>query len=104
MLAGISAINGDQVVPTGPQGLDPILKAAPEKGWVDAIDQRTQPTRAGDTEMERRKAARKRQMMLTPGSDVIEIIARRNGRAGHQQQHLRQGVGHTRGITVVVDL
>jgi len=42
-------------------------------------------------------------MRLTPGGDVVEVVARRDGRADHQKQHFRQGVRHLAGLARIVD-
>ena len=42
--------------------------------------------------------------MLTPGHDLVEVIAGRNRGAGDQEQNLGQGVGHPPGLAVVLPL
>ena len=42
--------------------------------------------------MKRAKEPQKIEMMLAPQDDVVEIVAGGDGGAGHQQQHLMQGI------------
>ena len=37
------AVDGDQIVPVGPERLDPAFEAACEQDRIDAVDQRAQP-------------------------------------------------------------
>jgi hypothetical protein len=82
------AVDGDEVVPTRPHRLDPVVETPCKGERIDAIDQRTQPPFARDPMMERREHAQKIEMMLTPVDDVVEIVARGDGGAGQQKQNL----------------
>ena len=44
--------------------------------------------------MELGETAQEIEMVLTPGDNVVEIVARGDGGAGHQQQHLGQRIHH----------
>ena len=57
--------------------------------------------------MERREPAQKIQMMLAPGGDLVEIVARGDGGAGQQQHEAdssRQGLTSLAGLPVYLDL
>ncbi len=96
------AVDGDQIVPARPERLDPVLKTAPEKHRIDAVDQRPQPTLARDAEMEWRKPPQNLQMVLPPRRDIIKIIARGDGGAGQKQKHLRQRIHHPVRLALIV--
>src|ERR1700739_2729826 len=95
------AVDGDEVVPARPQRGDPAVEAAAEQHRIDAIDQAAQPALAGNAKMELREAAQKIEMMLTPGDDIVEVVARREGGAGHQQQYLFERIHDPARLPVV---
>jgi hypothetical protein len=53
------AVDGDQIVPAGPEFLDPALEAASEQHRIDAVDQCLQPVGARDLMMKRENWRRK---------------------------------------------
>ena len=82
------AVDRNELMPVRPQRRHPILKAAPEQDRIDPIDEAAHPALAGNPVMELRKPPQKREMVPAPGDDIVEIVARRDGGAGHQQQDL----------------
>lgn len=54
--------------------------------------------------MEVRRLLQQVEMVVSPGGDVVEIVARGDGGAGHQQQHLRQRIHHPPWFALVVEL
>src|SRR4051812_22300446 len=85
----------------GPKGGNPALEAAGEQERVDAVDEGAQPALAWDAVVEGREAAQNGEVVLAPGDDVIEVVARSKGRAGDQQQHLVKGVEHAPWLAVI---
>jgi hypothetical protein len=69
-----------------------ILKATAEQGRIDPIDQTAYPAFAGNPVMEFGKLPQEGEAVLAPGDAIVEIVARRDGRAGHQQQHLMEWI------------
>lgn len=69
------AVDGDEVVPIGPQRRHPALEAAPEQERIDPVDQAAQPALAWDAVVERREPPQDAEMVLAPGDDVVEIVA-----------------------------
>lgn len=69
----------NSIVPSQPS-------AAAEQHRIDMVDQAAQPVLERNPEMELREAAQKIEVMLAPGHNVVEVVARRDGGAGHQQQ------------------
>ena len=51
--------------------------------------------------MKRQKTAQKVQMRLTPGRNVVKVVARGDRCTDHHQQHLRQGMRHMPAIARV---
>ena len=49
------AVDRDQVVPAGPECLDPVLETAPEQDRIDPVDQSAQPPLTGNAEMKHRR-------------------------------------------------
>jgi hypothetical protein len=49
------AVNGDQIMPAGPEFLDPALETAPEQQRIETVDQRPQPTGTPDPKMKWRE-------------------------------------------------
>ena len=49
------AINGNQIVPTGPERLDPVFETTPEQDRVNAVNQSAKPPLAWNTKMEWRE-------------------------------------------------
>jgi hypothetical protein len=96
------AVEGDELVPPRPLRCHPALEAAPEQDRIDPIDESAQPAFAGNAVVECREPPQGVEMMLAPGDDVVEIVAGRDGRAGHQQQHLLEWIHHPPGLAVVV--
>jgi hypothetical protein len=45
------AVDGNEIVPVGPDLLDPTFETPSEQNRVDAIDQALEPAHAGDAEM-----------------------------------------------------
>jgi hypothetical protein len=84
--AGRLAIDGDEVMTARPQRGDPAFEAACEQGRIDAVHQVAQPARARDAMVELGELPQKIEMMLAPFDDVLEIVARGDRGAGHQQQ------------------
>jgi hypothetical protein len=87
------AVDGDQIVPAGPEFLDPALKTMPEQLRVKPIDKRLQPADAWDPMMKRRKSAQKIQVMLAPCDDVIKVVTSSDGGACQQEEDFRQRIG-----------
>src|SRR5215475_14404455 len=42
------AVDGDQIMPAGPESLDPALETAPEQQRIETVDQRPQPAGTRD--------------------------------------------------------
>ena len=63
-----------------------------------------QPALAGNAEMEFRELPQEVQVMLTPGDDIVEIVAGGDGRAGNQQQDLLERISNAPGLTFVLEL
>ena len=82
------AVDGDEVVAIRPERGDPALKTTPEQDRIDTVYEIAQPALAGDAEMEIRKAAQKSKMTVPLRGDLVEIVARTYGCAGHQQKDL----------------
>src|SRR5262249_49004638 len=79
------------------------LKQRPNKtGSIRLRRMRSQPCR--NAIMEVRELPQKIQVMLAPGSHVIEIVATRNRRAGYQQQDLLERIHDAPGLAVVCEL
>src|SRR5215470_3024891 len=97
------AADGDQIVPVGPERLDPAFEAASEQDRIDAVDQRAQPAHARDTEMKRREPPQKIEMMLAPRNDVLEVVTRGDGGAGQKQENLGEGIHDPPGLPAIVD-
>ena len=95
------AVNGDEVVAIGPERRDPALEAPPEKNWINAVDEVAQPALAGNAEMEVAEAAQKGEMALTPGDDLVKIIARTYCCAAQQQQDLGERIHHAPRLALV---
>jgi hypothetical protein len=53
------AVDGDQIVPAGPEFLDPTLKTTPEQLRVEPVNERLQPADAWDPMMKRENRRRK---------------------------------------------
>jgi len=73
----------------------PIHEAGREQRGIETVHQDVEPAPAGHAVVKGQKTAQKIEMRLAPGGDVIEIIARGDRRAHHQQQHFGQRMGHT---------
>ena len=97
------AVDGDQVVPAGPERLDPVLETAPEQDRIDPVDQSAQPPLTGNAEMKRREPAQKLEVVPAPRGDIVEIVARRDGGAGQKQKHLGQRIHHPPGLALVIE-
>jgi len=69
------AVDGDQIMPAGPEFLDPALKTAPEQHRIETIDQRPQPAGTRNPKMKWREPSQKIQVMLAPCNDFIKIVA-----------------------------
>jgi hypothetical protein len=101
--AGRLAIDGDEVMTARPQRGDPALEAACEQGRIDAVHQVAQPARARNAMVELGELPQKIEMMLAPFDDVLEIVARGDRGAGHQQQDLLNRIGNAPRLPVVVE-
>src|SRR5208283_3232879 len=86
------AVDGDEVVTLRPQRSRPTFKTPRKQRRIDTVEESANPTRAGNAEVKRTEAPQKIQMMLAPQDDVVEIVAGGDGRAGHQEQNLMQGI------------
>jgi acetyltransferase-like isoleucine patch superfamily enzyme len=98
------AVDGNQIVPIGPKRRNPVVETASEHDRVDAVDQCPQPAHARDIEMKRRESSQEIQMMLAPGADVVEIIARGDRGAGQKHEDVGGGIHDPPGFPVIVDL
>src|SRR4029077_19357463 len=49
------AVDGDQIMPAGPEFLDPARKTAPEQQRIETVDQRPQPAGTRDAKMKWRE-------------------------------------------------
>jgi hypothetical protein len=96
-------VDGDQIVPVGPERRNPAFETASEQHRSDAIDQRPQPASARDAEMKRREP-QKIQMMLAPCDDVVEIVTPGDGGAGQKQKDLGEGIYDPPRLPAIVDL
>ena len=85
------AVDGDQIVPGRPHRPDPIFETTREGQRIDPVHQSAQPALARDAVVERREPPQKIQMILAPGGDFVEIVARGDGGAGQQQQDFSHG-------------
>jgi hypothetical protein len=79
-----------------------LSKQRPNRDPINPVDEGAEPAFAGNAVMEFREPPRKVEMMLAPTDDVVEIVARRDGRTGHQQQHLVERIHHPPGLAFVV--
>src|SRR5574344_1362895 len=70
------AVDGDKIVPTGPERPDPVFKTPSEQKGIDAINQCAQPTLARNAIVKRREPAKKLQMRLAPSNDIVEVVTR----------------------------
>jgi len=98
----VFSVNGDEVVPAGPQRLYPVFEATPERHGIDAVHQCAQPPFARDSMMERREPAKKAEMVLAPADDIVEVIARADRGASQQKQDLGQRIGDPPPLAVVL--
>ena len=101
--SGGLAVDGDEVVPPGPHGGDEGLEAARKQHRIDPVHQVAQPAGARHAVMEIAEAAQEIEMVLAPQDDVVEVVAAGDRGAGHQQQHLLEGVGDTPALAFVVE-
>ena len=69
------AVNGNEIMPVGPELLDPAFETLSEQNRVDAIDQALKPAHAGNAEMKLREPSQKIEMLLSPCHDVLEVVA-----------------------------
>lgn len=60
------AVDGGEIMPTGPHLLDPVLETAREQHRIETIDQRPQPARTRNPKIKRRKLPEKIYVMLAP--------------------------------------
>jgi len=95
------AVDGDELVAVGPHRRDPILEAAPEQNRIDPVDQAAQPALARNAVMVRREPPQEVEVILAPGDDVVEIVARSDRPARHQQQDFLERVHHPPGLAAV---
>ena len=91
-------------MPPRPYLGDPGLETAGEQGRIDPVQQVAQPARARHAVMEVAEAPEEIQMVLAPGDDIVEVVTRSDGGAGHQQQDLLDRIGHTPSLAIVVQL
>ena len=66
-------VNGNELVPVGPQHRHPLLEAAPEQSRVDPVDQDAQPELARNAVMELREPPQEVELMLALDDNVVEI-------------------------------
>ena len=71
---------------------------------IDPIDETAHPTLAGYGVVKLRKSPQEGEMVLAPGDDIVEIVARSDGGAGHQQQDLMQWIEDPSGFARVIKL
>src|SRR5450432_4712823 len=95
------AVDGDEVVPTRPQCVDPALETNPEGQGIHPVYQGAQPAFTGDSVVERGEPSKQTQMMLAPGGYLVEIVARGDRGAGQKQQHLGQGIDDPPWLAVI---
>jgi hypothetical protein len=98
------AVDGNELMPVWPQCHNPIFKAAAEQGWIDPIDEAAHPALAGYPMVKLREPPQEGEMVLAPGDDIVEIVARSDGGAGHQQQDLMQWIEDPPGFARVIKL
>ena len=95
------AVDSDEVVPVRPQRRHPAVEAASEQDRIDPIDEHAHPALARNAVMEFREPAQEIEMVLAPGDNVVEIVARGDRRAGDQQQHLLERIHHPPRFAVI---
>ena len=98
------AVDGDEVVPTRPEGPNPTLETLPEHQRIHPVHERPQPSPAGDSIVERREPTKKINVMPAPRADVVEIVAGADRRAGQQRQDLRQRIDDPPRLSFVREL
>ncbi len=74
----------------------PVHEAVREQVRIDAVHKDVQPARAGNAMMIGQKTAQKRQMVLAPFGDVVEIVARCNAGADDKKKHSQAADGPPR--------
>jgi hypothetical protein len=95
------AVDGDQIVPAGPEFLDPALKTTAEQLRVEPVDERLQPADAWDPMMKRRETAQKIQVMFTPCNDVVKVVTPGKGGACQKEQYFSQRIGNPPGLSSI---
>jgi hypothetical protein len=75
------AVDGDQIVPAGPEFLDPALETACEQLRVETVDERLQPADVWDPMMKQRESAQKIQVKLAPCNDLVKVVTSSNSGA-----------------------
>src|SRR6266852_7039266 len=86
------AVDGDEFVPVRPERGNPAVETTAEQDRIDPIDEMPQPALAWNAVMELRETPQEGEMVFAPGDDVVEIVARSDRRARHQQQDLLEGI------------
>jgi len=95
------AVDGDEIVPIGPERLDPAFETPSEQRRVDAIDQSLKPPHAWDAELELREPSQKIEVLLAL---VLEVVARGDGGASRKQEDLSKAIPHPLRLPVRIDL
>jgi hypothetical protein len=85
----------------GQSAANPAVETTAEQDRIDPIDEMPQPALAWDAVMELGDPPQEGEMVFAPGDDVVEIIARSDGRASHQQQDLLEGIHDPPGLAVI---
>ncbi len=97
------AVHGDELRARGPGLAHPGGEGGREQGGADAVHQDCEPAPAGGAVLAGQVAAQEVQVGFAPGGDVVVVVAVGHGGAGHEQQHLGQGMGNAAHAARVVD-
>src|SRR5208337_134107 len=98
------AVEGDKGRRVRPKLARPAHEAARKQLWIDAVHKDVQPARPGNAVVIGQKAAQKRQMVLAPGGNIVEIVAGGDGGTDGEKQHLCQRMSDPPRLARVVDL
>src|SRR5260370_34034309 len=88
-------------VPVRPERGNPAVETTAEQDRIDPIDRSPQPALAWNAMMELGETPQEGEMVFAPGDDVVEIVARSDSRASHQQQDLLEGIHDPPGLAVI---
>ena len=99
-------VDGDDIGSGVAQLVDPCREAGLEvigrQGVDDVVKRVTVFVMRGDTLLKGQKAAQKIELPVGPEFDLNEILGSGHRCAEHDQQHLRQRVGHLPGLARVI--